>query len=152
MRPSIITRPLAIAASALLFASPLACGDDEEPEVLHEPGVTYESDLGIYSFELEAASWPPSVDTFPLTIALFHGPDPLPEDPPTVSVECQPPSRWPELDITAKPPKVTPTEGNRFDLDYEITTPGIWMQEMTVTDAEGNEDTCVMFLRIRDRP
>ena len=151
MRISLPPKTITFAAILALFASPLACGEDEEPEVLHEPGVTYESELGIYNYELESSSWPPSVDTFPLTIAVFNGPDPLPDDP-EVIVECKPPSRWPELDITAKPPTVTPTADNRFELDYEITTPGIWMQEMTITDAEGNQDTCVMFLKIRDAP
>ena len=151
MRTSLITRTLSFTAMLALAVSPLACAEDEEPEVLHEPGITYQSDLGDYNFELEATAWPPSVDGFPLTIAVFPGPDPLPDDP-KVSIECKPPTRWPELDITAKTPTVTPNEDNSFALDYEITTPGIWMQEMTVTDAEGNEDTCVMFLKIRDRP
>ncbi|MEZ4383252.1 MAG: hypothetical protein R3A79_18130 [Nannocystaceae bacterium] len=151
MRTSLFAAPVALA----LALAPLACAEDEEPEVLHEPGITYESEEGTYTFELEAASWPLYGD-FPFAIGVHFGPLPLPKPP--VSVDFKELKRWPNFDVANAAPEVTPDPGGgtSYQLNYTFTdvdqAPGIWMQEVELADMDGNVDTCVIYFKIRDRP
>lgn len=134
-----------------LALSPLACADDDEPELLHEPGITYQSENGDYTYEIEATEWPAIQNTDrPFAIALSITPDPAPGDPGDVTVDFAPLKTWPG-GIADKPPEVTPDPGgDKFLLNYTFKNAGYYEQEVTITDADGNEDICMLFYRIEE--
>lgn len=152
MRTSLFAAPIALAPAL----SPLGCAEDEEPELLAEPGVQYPSEQGNYYFQIEPETeWPGFVqEDRPFGIYVNIGPEPLPPgDPGDVTVDFMPPAAWPSLEYADTPPQVTPDpDGGKFLLNYTFTLPGYYMQEVTITDADGNKDTCVWFYKIANRP
>jgi hypothetical protein len=150
MRTSLFAAPIALA----LALSPLGCAEDEEPEVLHEPGVTYESLEGNYTFELETEEeWPLIVNqNRPFAIAIKINPWPLPDpNPGGVTVDFEPLQFGPG-DIADKQPEITPDpSGDKFLLNYTFEDAGYYVQEMTITGPDGKKDRCVVNYKIRDR-
>lgn len=151
MRTSLFAAPIALA----LALSPLGCAEEEEPELFNEPGVEYLSEQGNFTFKFDTMrEWPPAADpSLPIAINLNIGPDPGPDPAPgDVTVDFEPLQFGPG-DIADKQPEITPDpSGGKFLLNYTFENAGHYVQEVTITDADGNKDRCVLSYFISDKP
>lgn len=136
---------------ALTLSMPLACVEPEasEPETLVEPDVAYPTDQGHYTVELtpeDAAAWPPSAGITRFTMKILVDPDPGPMGP-DLSVDVDPPTRWPDGDLTAAPAQIERI-GADWMLTLDFTAGGIWGVPVTVGGVV--DDQVTLYFKVRE--
>ncbi|MCA9636193.1 MAG: hypothetical protein KC420_09230 [Myxococcales bacterium] len=147
---SAFSRSLALVTALFTASLPLACAESEEPELIQEYDVEYPGDLANFVYMIDGDG--PSLEPFTITFAAYPPGDPQPDpNDPEMMVDVGEPTLWPDAEATAAPPTVDRASGYEFVLNFDLKIGGIWQVPVTMTDANGVKDTCVLYFKIRAR-